>query len=98
MGTNIYELNCPFCDKLYKLPRDKVLKHAGKSIHCRKCGKPFSIPVVPPDEPPAEAEFEDIPIAYEVASPAVEPPAVEARVSAQAPAIEPPIPEPLAAV
>jgi hypothetical protein len=54
VSTDIYELNCPFCDKLYKLPRDKVIKHAGKFIHCRRCGKPFSIPALPQDEPPEE--------------------------------------------
>jgi hypothetical protein len=51
VSSDIYELNCPFCDKLYKLPREKVIKHVGKSIHCRKCGQPFSIPALPPEEP-----------------------------------------------
>jgi hypothetical protein len=50
VSSETYELNCPFCDKLYKLPREKVVKHVGKSIHCRRCGKPFSIPAIPHDD------------------------------------------------
>jgi hypothetical protein len=77
VSSDIFELNCPFCDKLYKLPREKVMKHVGKSIHCRKCGQPFSIPALPPDEPIEIAPpFEEV---FPEEPPAPTEPAIEAE-------------------
>jgi hypothetical protein len=70
VATELFELNCPFCDKLYKLPREKVLKHQGKSIHCRKCGQPFSIPAPPEHE---VGDEDGIPIAVAAGSEAQQP-------------------------
>ena len=47
MSIDIFDLNCPFCQKVYKLPREKVVKHVGKTIYCRGCGNPFSVPPLP---------------------------------------------------
>ncbi len=79
--SDIYELNCPFCDKLYKLPRDKVVKHGGKAIHCRKCGQAFSIPILPTVDPEV-AEKEPVPIAAPAAEQEVAPASAADRDSA----------------
>jgi hypothetical protein len=86
VSTETFELNCPFCDKLYKLPREKVLKHAGRMIHCRKCGKPFSIPTLPGEE----LQIDSIPIAVAAQERA------EESVVAQTPVEEEPPPVALA--
>lgn len=44
--AEIYELNCPHCDRAYRLTRDKIEANAGKQIKCRACGQPFVLPGV----------------------------------------------------
>lgn len=68
VGNDLFELSCPFCDKHYKVPREKVLKHAGKSIHCRHCGKAFVVPAIPGPETQRAIEFDE-PVPLKPATP-----------------------------
>ncbi|MBV8782251.1 MAG: hypothetical protein JO353_12720 [Phycisphaerae bacterium] len=61
-SLEMYDLNCPFCDRVYKLPREKVVKHVGKTIFCRSCGKPFSVPPLPVFESNIGAVIEPPPL------------------------------------
>ena len=67
--SEIYELNCPHCDRAYRLTREKIEQNAGKQIKCRACGQPFVLPGV------ESAEVEPDPSAVAPTDPAWTPPA-----------------------
>jgi len=85
VSSELYDLNCPSCGKHYTLPLDKVVKNAGKRIHCRRCHQLFVIPI-PTAVPIKDAVTQSPDLALVPEAPTSE----EAAIAA--PGVEPPTP------
>ena len=48
--AELYEINCPHCDRPYRLTRQKLLRHAGRTTTCKSCDEQFVIPELPEAE------------------------------------------------
>ncbi len=53
--AELYEINCPHCDRPYRLTRQKLLRYAGRATTCKTCEQAFILPALP-DADRAEAE------------------------------------------
>ena len=48
--ADLYEINCPHCDRPYRLTRQKLARYAGRSTACHACAGLFILPDPPPDD------------------------------------------------
>lgn len=62
------EIRCPHCGQTYGLSDEQVPQYSGQTIHCTKCSKPFTVPIltspaIPQGEPVMQ---QDMPAAQAV--------------------------------
>jgi predicted Zn finger-like uncharacterized protein len=44
--AELFELNCPHCDRVYRLSRERIEQNVGREIRCRQCNDVFVLPAL----------------------------------------------------